>query len=81
MGAEQRHDRGEAVPAFAARYSDTFPERYLALCPVCGRSVPLFLRRWVEVGIVLNEAGRAPRFREEWLESPKAWASFAWFRW
>lgn len=63
---------------FARRYSDTFPARHLALCPVCGASVPMFLRRWVEVGILLNETGRAPRFQEDWQG---ARPRFAWFRW
>lgn len=66
------------VSDIARRYSDTFPERYLAICPVCGRSVPLFLRAWVAVGIVLNEGNRAPRFTEDWSG---ARPSFAWFRW
>ena len=67
-----------AVESVAVSYSDTFPERYLAICPVCGRSVPLFLRRWVRIGIVLNEARRAPRFAEDWTG---ARPRFAWFRW
>lgn len=60
---------------FAEHY---FPERYLVLCPVCGLSRPLFLRRWVEVARALA-GGPAPLFEEHWPERGRP--TFAWFRW
>jgi hypothetical protein len=86
MGEGERHDRAEPAPsepgfveAFARRYAKEFPVRHLALCPVCGATHPMFLRRWMEVGIILHEGKRAPQFHECWGDS--MWPRFAWFRW